>query len=228
MRIALILLVFISSLARADGIVVDKVYHPYILPNETEIEWRMLSRKTDNGDVIGQRLAFGKALSEKWTLETYLLTEKQGDDFRPSAYEIELRGMLTEQGETWADWGMLFEVEKQRHSDDWEVSTGILFEKEYGRTSLTMNGFVIYEWGQNVQEEIETEFRLKYRYRWMPEIQPAIELYAGEDFVGIGPAMMGLVRIQGQKQIKWEAGYITEVSQAGNDRSIRFAIEYEF
>ena len=33
----------IPKLAYADGIVVDKVYHPYVLPFERELEWRLLS-----------------------------------------------------------------------------------------------------------------------------------------------------------------------------------------
>ena len=36
--------------AYADGMVVDKVYHPYVLPNETEIEWRLISRQTDHSN----------------------------------------------------------------------------------------------------------------------------------------------------------------------------------
>jgi hypothetical protein len=46
--------------------------------------------------------------------------------------------MVTEQGQYWADWGMLFELEKQHNRDNWELITGALFEKEFGRTSLTI------------------------------------------------------------------------------------------
>ena len=86
----------------------------------------------------------------------------------------------------------------------------------------------IYENGSNIKSEFETEFRAKFRYRYLPEIQPSIELYAGEDYFGMGPAIMGVHRLKGQKQIKWEAGFITEVSNSGKDHTLRFALEYEF
>ena len=141
-RLLAVMLLISSSAAIADGMVVDKVYHPYVLPNEREFEWRLMSRQTDNNTLLGQRIAYGQSLSETVMLEGYLIGEKtETEDFGLQAYEVEVRWMLTEQGELWADWGMLFEVEKQHKSNDWEVTTGIIFEKEFGRTSLTMNLF---------------------------------------------------------------------------------------
>ena len=228
-RVLFIMLIIFSGHAFADGIVVDKVYHPYVLPNEQEFEWRLISRQTDDENLLAQRIAYGQSISDNVMVEGYLIGEKTAlEDFKLQAYEVEVRWMITEQGELWADWGMLFEVEKQHNSNDWEVTTGILFEKEFGRTSLTMNLFGIYESGESLQDEFEAEFRLKYRYRWLPQIQPAIELYTGEDYIGIGPAFMGIQRFNGQKQLKWELGFIAELSQTDKDHTLRFALEYEF
>lgn len=216
-------------LVYADGVVVDKVYHPYVLPNETEIEWRLLSHQKTGGNSLGQRLAFGHSLSETVMAEFYVVGERDSsDDFGLQAFEIEIRQMLTEQGQYWADWGLLYEVEKQHDRDNWEITTGVLFEKEFGKSSLTMNLFGIYEWGQDLPNEFESEFRLQYRYRWMPAFQPAIELYTGQDFTGAGPAFMGIHRFSGQKQLKWEAAFITALDRHGKDHTLRLAIEYEF
>ncbi|KMT66711.1 hypothetical protein [Catenovulum maritimum] len=224
-----ILLIVFSSVVSADGIVVDKVYQPYVLPNEIEFEWRLLSRQTEKGNVLGQRIAFGKALNEQLMAEIYLVGEETNvESFALQAYEIELRWMLTEQGEMWADWGMLFELEKRHRSEDWEFTTGLLFEKELGATSLTLNAFTVYEWGKNQKNELEAEFRLKYRYRLMAELQPAIEIYTGESFIGVGPAFMGIIRIDRNRQFKWEAGFITEIKNPVKDHSFRLALEYEF
>lgn len=229
LRLILCAVLSFSKVVWADGVVVDKVYHPYVLPNETEFEWRLMSRQTDTNTLLGQRIAFGQSVSDTVMIEGYLVGEKTtDDDFGLQAYELELRWMLTEQGELWADWGVLFEVEKMHASNDWEVTTGLLFEKEFGPTSLTLNFFGIYEWGENIEDEMEVEFRMKYRYRWLPQIQPAIEIYTGENFFGIGPAFMGIQRFNGQKQLKWEAGFITEVSNSGKDHTLRVALEYEF
>ncbi len=224
-----LLLILFPSIASADGMVVDKVYHPYVLPNESEIEWRIASNKTDQGNLLVQRLGLGRALSPSLTLEAYLIGERdRTSNFELSAYELEVRWMMTEQGRYWADWGLLFEVERQRLDRNWEVTTGLLFEKEIGRTSLTMNAFAIYEWGETIESEWESEFRLQYRYRWRPQFQPAIEVYTGEDYQGIGPGFVGLQRFSGQRQLKWEAGFIAEIGHTGNDHTFRLALEYEY
>ena len=213
----------------ADGIPVDKVYHPYVLADEREIEWRVISRQNDNGNVLVQRLAYGHAVSEYLTLEGYIVGERDDNGyFGLQAYEIEARWMLTNQAEMWADWGMLFELEKQHKENSYELTSGLLFEKEFSRTSLTINALLVYEWGKNINDEFETEFRLKYRYRYLPSLQPSIEFYTGEDFVGLGPGFMGIHRYQGQKQLKWELAFIAGLNGDAKDHTLRFALEYEF
>ena len=229
--IVVLILCLVCGLARADGTTVDKVYHPYVLPLEREFEWRIMFQEEEShpGDnVLSQRLGYGHGLSETVSLEAYLIGERAGgENFAVTGYELELRWMLTEQGELWADWGMLFEFEREEDGDNFEATAGVLFEKEIGRTSLTINVFAIYEWGQ-IENEWESEFRLKYRYRWIPQVQPAVEVYAGEDFLGIGPAFMGVQRYEKQKQLKWEAGLIFGIGADSTETTFRFALEYEF
>ncbi|MBA6253163.1 hypothetical protein [Colwellia sp. MB3u-55] len=218
-----------SVLAFADGVVVDKVYHPYVLPNEKEVEWRLLSHQTEKTNDLAQRFAYGQSVLDHLMVEFYIVGERDSDgNFGLSAYEIETRWMLTEQGQYWADWGMLFEFEKEHNKDSWEVTSGLLFEKEIGRTSLSINAFLIFEWGNDIKNEIEMEFRAQYRYRWLPQFQPAIELYSGEDYVGIGPAFMGIQRFDRQKQLKWELAFITGLNGESKDHILRAAIEFEF
>ncbi|NVK55799.1 MAG: hypothetical protein HWE26_09300 [Alteromonadaceae bacterium] len=225
----LLCLLLVSGGARADNFTVDKVYQPYVLPFEREFEWRLTSRQNDDGNILMQRLSFGHALTEYTILETYIVgTRDEYGDFGLQSYELELRTMLTNQGEYWADWGTLFELEKQHNSNDWEVKGGILTEKELGRFSLTTNVMLVYEWGDNVPSEFESELKMKFRYRWIPEIQPAVEFYAAEDFVGVGPAFMGIRRFDGQKQLKWELGFIAGLNGDSKDHTLRMSLEYEF
>ncbi|MDP5032611.1 MAG: hypothetical protein NWQ54_24350 [Paraglaciecola sp.] len=213
----------------ADGNPVDKVYHPLVIANERKFEWRFTSRQTDDKNVLAQRFAYGQAVSEYLIIEAYISGQRdESDDYGLQGIELEARYMLTDQGQYWADWGLLFEFEKQHDDNNFEFTTGVLFEKEFVRTSLTLNALLIYEWGENVPNEFETEFRLQYRYRFMPEVQPAIEIYTGEDFVGIGPAFMGVHRYSGIKQLKWELAAIAGFNGNSKDRTLRFAIEYEF
>ncbi|WP_105170075.1 hypothetical protein [Pseudoalteromonas sp. T1lg23B] len=213
----------------ADGMVVDKVYHPYVLPFEREVEWRLLSRQTDDRNVLAQRAGLGWAITESVTVEGYMIGERDpADNFDLAAYELEARWQMVEQGRYWADWGMLFELEKRHKISAYEATIGMLFEKEFGKTSLTMNAFIVREWGQAIKNEWESEFRAQLRYRYDPAFQPAIELYSGEDFVGVGPAIIGLYRFAGQRQLKWEVGFVSEISHSGKDHSFRLALEFEF
>lgn len=226
---ALFYCLFCISLSWADGIPVDKVYHPYVMANERELEWRFTSRQNDNGNVLAHRFAYGHSISEYVTIEGYIVGERDDTgDFGLQAYEIETRWMLTDQGELWADWGMLFELEKEHQKDVYEFTSGVLFEKEFTQTSLTINALLVYEWGKDVQNEFETEFRLKYRFRYLPALQPSIEIYTGEDFVGVGPGFMGIHRYDGQKQLKWELAFIAGLNGDAKDHTLRFALEYEF
>jgi hypothetical protein len=218
-----------SAAVYADGVVVDKVYHPYVLPNEREVEWRLFSHKESENTSLAQRFAYGQSITNNFMLELYLVGERDiNDNFSLTSYEVEARWMLTEQGEYWADWGLLLEIEKEQQQKNWEVTSGVLIEKEFGKTSLTFNAFIIYEWGKTIQSEFETEFRLQYRYRYLEQVQPAIELYSGENYLGIGPAFMGIQRFDGQKQLKWEFGFITGIDSRSEGHVLRMAIEYEF
>lgn len=215
--------------SRADGTVIDKVYHPYVLPNEHEVEWRLVSWEKNGENILGQRLGFGHAISENISVEGYVNGQRDNEgNFGLQSYEIEARWALTDQGKYWADWGMLFELEKEHQRDHWEATTALLVEKEFGRTSLTMNMFAVLQWGTDFENEFKGEFRLKYRYRWIPQIQPAIEVYIGEEFSGLGPAFMGIQRYNNRKQLKWEAGFIIEVSSGSTHELFRLALEYEF
>lgn len=224
------LLCILPRLAWADNFTVDKVYHPYVLPFERELEWRLTSRQSEEGgNILMQRISFGHALSEYTILKAYIVGARdENDNFSTAGYELEVRSMLTEQGQYWADWGLLFELEKQNARNNWEFRSGVLTEKEFGRFSLTTNVLVVYEWGDTIESEIESEFKLKFRYRWIPEIQPAVEFYAAEDFVGIGPAFMGIKRFDKQKQLKWEVGFIAGFNGESKDHTLRMALEYEF
>ena len=226
---AIALCAVFSSNGYADNFTVDKVYHPYVLPFEREFEWRLTSRQNDDGNVLMQRFSFGHALSEFMILETYLVGARdENEDFGLESYEVELRWMMTEQGRYWADWATLFELEKQHNTDDWEVKAGILTEKEFGQFSLTTNISLVYEWGQTVENEWESEFKAKFRYRWLPEIQPGVEIYVAEDFIGVGPAFMGIKRYDRQKQLKWELGFIAGLNGDSKDHTLRMSLEYEF
>ncbi len=222
----------LTAPALADGRVVDKVYHPYVQPYEQEFEYRYVYQKQNahqNDNDMAQKLGYGRAIADRMALEFYVLAERQSpDDYKIRGYELELRWMLTEQGQYSADWGLLFELERENHLGNYEFTTGLLMEKEFGPTSLTLNALAVYEWGNTLESELEGEFRLQYRYRYLPQFQPAIEFYSGENYKGAGPSLMGVHKFEQMKMLKWELGVIFAIDASTVNNTLRFALEYEF
>ncbi|MCX4186850.1 hypothetical protein [Methylophaga sp. OBS4] len=216
--------IVVSSALQADGSAIDKIYHPYVQPLEREIEWRMVGADGDHK----QRLGLGKSLSDRLFVEGYLIAEEQGDTFRLSAYEIEAKWQLTEQGEYAIDWGLLTELEKAHKENEWELATALLMEKEWGRWVGTANLWLKYEWGDEIKDEIETALGLQTRYRLSPQFEPALELYAGQNTRALGPVVMGDVRFTAGKKLHWETGVLLGLDSKTPGATLRFLAEYEF
>ena len=140
-----------TGAAMADGSAIDKIYHPYVQPQEREIELRTVIEKNANspaGDQRTLRLGYGQSFTDRWFGEVYLIGSANDEDsFHLSAFEIEALWQLTEQGEFFADWGMLFELEKEKNNNAAEASAAVLVEKEWGRWTGTANIYGIYEFG---------------------------------------------------------------------------------
>lgn len=216
----------------ADGLVIDKVYHPYVDALESELEFRSIFQDPqpdfDNNAQIHQ-LSFGRALSDSVFAEFYLIGGKdRAKGFQMEAWEVELKWQLSEPGEYWADFGVLFEFEDETRADIQEFTLGLLAEKELGSWSTTANLFLISEWGDDIRNEVETALAFQARYRLRPEFEPALELYAGQDSRGIGPVLQGTFNTGVRKSLHWEAGLLFGVGTKSPNQTWRFLLEYEF
>jgi hypothetical protein len=222
----------ISANGHADGIVVDKIYHPYVQPLEQEFELRVLNQDrqrsvADHTSVY--RLAYGRSLSDRIFIEGYLVG--QGSNSRSldlQAVEMEVKWQLTEQGEYWADWALSGEIAKSIADNAYEASMGIIVEKEIGWWSTTVNFFIEQEWGKDIVDELESLLSLQTRFRYSKALEIGIEFYSGQNSVGMGPVLLGQVKLAGTKQIRWEAGVILGLDQKSPDTSLRLLLEYEF
>ncbi|WP_323847431.1 hypothetical protein [Microbulbifer magnicolonia] len=221
-----------APLVRADGVVVDKVYSPYVQPLEKEIEWRAVGLRggADELDSLQiHRLGIGRSFSDRWFGEIYLIGERDEDSsMKLQAVELESKWQLTEQGEYAADWGLLFELERERSEDQSEASLALLAARDWGKWSGTANLFAIYEWGGQIDNELESQLRLQGRYRLSPAFEPAVELYAGQDYMGVGPVIRGVVKFEGARQLLWELGLVQGLTDESQDQTLRLLFEYEF
>ncbi len=213
------------------GSQIDRVYHPYVQALEREFEWRASYLDDDPKSdrwLQSHRFAYGQSVTEKLYIEGYLLAETSpGQSLEFEGLELEAKYQLSEQGEYWADWGILFEVERETSNNIWEIATAALLEKELGRTSVAANIRAIYEFGRGIDDEFEMETAVQWRLRGNPLLEPAVEFYLGNGSKGVGPVLAGLVRLGGT-QLKYEIGSIFAIDSDTADVTYRFMLEFEF
>ncbi len=229
MPIALVL-GLMPGAARGDGIVVDRIYDPYVQPLETEIEWRsILQFDDDTHDVQKYMLGLGRSLSDRWAAELYVAGVKTHDDsFGIDAFELEFKWQLTEQGEYAFDWGVVFEFERETDRHISEASVALLTARDFGRWTGVVNAGLSYEWGSGVGNEIETELHVQTRYRLRESFEPAFELHLGQDTAVLGPALTGIHRFGPGRKLRWEAGAFFAVADNSPDHVLKLNLEYEF
>ena len=208
----------------------DRVYHPYVEQSERELEYGFTLRDIKGENELLNRAGIGYAWNDKIFTELYLLTESithEGEKVR--GYEIEVKWQITEQGEYWADWGLLLEAGTARDISSHEIAVGVLWEKEISnRWVAAANVIAEYEYGRDITDEFETALRAQLRYRYSAAIEPAFEFYLDDQDWAAGPALMGTVKLSGRKQMRWELGLLFGLDQATPESSLRGGIEFEF
>jgi len=221
----------ISVFAHASAFAaVDRIYHPYVELNEREVEYGFSWRDLDGDPLYLDRLGFGYAWNDRVFTELYVLSESVSDEGElERGYEMELRWQLTEQGEFWADWGLLLELETADGASAHGVALGVLWEKELpARWTATLNLLGEYEFGDDVETEFESALRGQVRYRHSVELEPGLELYIDDQDMAVGPVLMGAQRLGGAKQLRWETGVVFGLDSATPAATLRGLVEYEF
>ena len=227
----LVIVLFAESSQILADAEVGRVYHPYVEPMERELEWRSnIVDDPDSEDHKDQKhwLGAGYSINDRWFVEASVIGEKDnGESLEFEGFELEAKWQLTEQGEFWADWGLLFEIERETSNNIWEVAVSGLMEKEIGPTSLAANLSAIYEYGGGIDNEFETAAALQWRWRYAEYFEPALEYYAGDNLAAAGPVGLGMFRV-GRQKLKWELGVLFGVDSVTPDKTCRVLFEYEF
>jgi len=227
-----ILLMSLFRPAMSNGSRIDKIYHPYVQPLEREFEFRAIREdgaSDSQGDRSIARLGYGQSINDNWFTQAYLIGDKNDDhSFNIRAFEMEGLWQLTEQGEYFADAGLLFDAESKFDGDLTELSSALLLEKEWGRWSGTANLYGIYEFGSDVNDEFESALNLQGRYRYRMYLEPAIELYKAQNTFGLGPVLLGDHPLSNARKLHWETGIVFGLDNDTPDRTIRALVEYEF
>ena len=216
-----------SQITHAD---IARVYHPYVEQQERELEYGLVWRDLGGDPLLLQRAGVGYAWTDRLFTEVYVLNESiTHEDQRIRGYEVEVKLQLTEQGEYWADWGLLLEAGTARDISQHELAAGLLWEKALpGRWVAAANVLLEYEFGSDVDNEIETALRSQIRYRHRPVFEPAIEIYLDDQDWAAGPALIGAKPWGAGKQLRWELGLLFGLDDTTPASSLRAAIEFEF
>jgi hypothetical protein len=225
--VAFLSVVFLTAPAMAE---ISRVYHPYVEQGEREFEYGFTLRDLNGSAELLNRVGLGYALNDKVFTEIYLLTESithTGQQVR--GYEAELKWQLTEQGEYWADWGLLVEAATARDISSHEFSVGVLWERELAnRWTATVNAMLEYEYGKDIKDEFESVLRAQIRYRHSYSFEPALELYLDDQDWAVGPAFMGAIKLSARKQLRWELGCLFGLDAKTPESSLRGGLEFEF
>ncbi len=228
----LFLLIQASVQVRADGSIIDKVYHPYVQLLEKEIEYRTLYEQDSDEALDGElrvKVGYGQSLSDRFFAELYLIgVDKPGSSMEIEAYEAEFKWQLTEQGEFDHDWGLLFELEREKDDDIWEIGTTLIALHEWSEWVVTGNFSIIYEWGSDIDSEWEAAFAGQLRYRYHERLEPGIEVYQSQASQGLGPVISSLWRLGRGKKLLWELGVILGTDDDTADVNWKLNLEYEF
>lgn len=223
-----------ACVAGADTTIPGKVYLPYVVPGETELELRSVylqdADPTRDG-VYGQQLGFGKTIAESWFVEGYVTGTRNPNanrEFEIDGIELEAIVQLTEQGEYDADWGAIFEFERSVRQEEWALASGVLVSRDWGRWSGSLNFLAAWEYLNPRGGRLETRLATQLRYRYKPWLEPAIELYSQDNAHGLGPVLSGTRRFSEGRKLHWELGVIMGLDKKSPDQSWKLVLEYEF
>jgi len=144
---------------------------------------------------------------------------------------------LTEQGQYWADFGLVAELahslEQGGHNG---LELGLLAQKDVGRHEARVN--LLCERPFTNGAETAMRYAWQYRYRLGERFEPGVEMYGGLGDWGdigsfhdhqqqIGPAAFGRLRTAAGA-FKYEVGLLFGLNDSTPDATLRVLLEYEF
>ena len=223
-----------------------KVYSPYVVEGELELETRGLitsdrnAEKDDNKNFIYE---VGYSPTANWHTAALLEQTQEhqpGDNqaLRLEAFAWENILQLTEPGQYWADLGLYLEYEKGLlKADAHQLETKLLIEKTVGRFTFTANPIFKKAFGPADNHSVNFEYAWATRYRWRSELEPGFEAYGDigpveavsglrDQVHQIGPDVRGAFRA-GTGKILYNIGYLFGVSEAAPAGAVKFELEYE-
>ncbi len=220
-----------------------KVYSPTVVKGEVELEYRGYHDFDDNDDLNGaekQLLGIGYGLTDWWSTEVYAEWEKEPhQSTKYEAWEWENKFQIGEQGQYFADFGLLIEVEKPDDDSYYELKLAPIIEKQFGEFVATANLWFEREVGTDAGGGTTFAYGARVRYLLSPYFEPAIEAYGEPGHIGhwgsykhqehwIGPAVYGAVKTGTKQKLQYSFAVLFGETSVSSDERVVARLEYEF
>lgn len=228
-----------TSLSISDAEASRMVYSPRVEEGMIEMEYRGqydIDERASEDAFQKHKFAIGYGFTNWWAAELYAVVEREATgNWIYDETEWENRFQFTEQGEYFVDVGALVEyVHKTENRAD-KIEAFLLLEKQIARTVHTANLGFEQEVDSNATGGPEPVAALRSMYLLNPHYNPGIEYYGEFNKIGnhgtlseqhhrAGPALYGDIAPGWSYEIGWLFG----LTQATEDHSLKFILEYEF
>jgi len=218
-----------------------KVYSPYVEKGELEVEARgcLLTDSSPQQDgAHTEHYEVGYGLTDWWSSTLALEYAKDpGGEYQATTRGWENIFQLTEPGRYWLDAGLYLEYEwAATRAETNSGEAKLLLAKDVGRWTNTANLILERGFGADANR-VEVSYAWQTRYRWRPELEPAIEAYGGlsagnnEELGGssqaIGPALLGRFRLTSGLSLGYEAGYLFGLNHSSPSGTVKWSLELE-
>ena len=218
------------------------VYSPVVEEGEIAIEMRGHYDFDSRDEVDGaQQYKVDLEYTPTWFWRTELLGEwekEPGESIEATEVAWENILQFAPQGKYWADFGMVVEyVHSLEDGGNDGLELGLLGEKQFAGTVLTVNLLAEREFAGGA--ETEMEYAARYRWRVAQAFEPGLEFYGelgdwgnsgslDEHSHQVGPSLLGKVRVRERSAIKYETAVLFGLTQDSPDATVRLQLEYEF
>ncbi|MES0370811.1 MAG: FTR1 family protein [Mariprofundaceae bacterium] len=218
-----------------------KVYSPIVEAGEVELEYS-LDYSFDSDPAIDgsarHQFEFEYGVTDRWMTAIYGdFRKRPGQSFAYQGLKWDNIYQLFEQGERWLDAGLYVEYiipESSLNKPD-VIEFKMLLEKESGKIVNTANLILKKELGANATTNTTAGYAWRSKWRWMRQLEPAIEIYGSLGEVGgfspvaqqshqIGPVLHG--KLGGG--IGYEVGYLFGLTSGSDDGVLKLIVGYEF
>ncbi|MFQ5509103.1 MAG: hypothetical protein ACE5FN_07180 [Leptospirillia bacterium] len=211
------------------------VYSPIVAEGEKELEYYTDWRETPAGvTVVSHELEFVYAYAARDQIAFYGVWEDQsGADVHFSKYKVEWIHQMFEQGERDWDVGFYLEYQMNENPPD-KIEFKPLFAKDFGKTTLTLNGIFERTLGATATGGTEVGYAVEWKWRMSSRVQPAIQAHGGfgeaRDFAYaansqvIGP----VVKMKLSPKVGWRVGALFGTTDGSEDVRVTSNLAYEW